>query len=66
MNTTPTKPGYEHLQITLRLPNWVVSQIDGIAADEFTTRAAVLRRILAHSVGCQSAAKPQPPICPST
>lgn len=60
------KPDYDHLQISLRLPHWVVTQIDGIAAAEYTNRASVLRRLLAGAVGCESAAKPQPPICPST
>lgn len=56
MNTTPTKPDYDHLQITLRLPNWVVAQVDGIAAAQFTNRASVLRRLLAGAVGFKSTA----------
>ncbi len=63
MNTTPTKPGYDHLQITLRLPNWVVSQIDGIAAAEYTNRASVLRRLLAGAVGFKTTT---PGVAPET
>ncbi len=64
MNTTPTKPDYDHLQITLRLPNWVVTQIDGIAADEYTTRASVLRRLLAGAVQKPPRGMPNPPGSP--
>lgn len=48
------KPDYDHLQISLRLPHWVVSQIDEIAAAQFTNRASVLRRLLAGAVGFKS------------
>ena len=57
--TSPMNPDYQHLQISLRLPHWVVTRIDGIAAAEYTNRASVLRRLLAGSV--QSASNP--PCC---
>ena len=49
---SPMKPDFHHLQISLRLPHWVVMRIDGIAAAEYTNRASVLRRLLAGAVGC--------------
>lgn len=55
----PTKPDYQHLQISLRLPHWVVARIDDIAAAEFSNRASVLRRLLAGSVRNAST----PPCC---
>lgn len=50
MNDKVTKPDFEHLQISLRLPHWIVTRIDGIAAEEFSNRASVLRRLLAHGL----------------
>jgi metal-responsive CopG/Arc/MetJ family transcriptional regulator len=50
MNDKVTKPDFEHLQISLRLPHWIVTRIDGIAAKEFSNRASVLRRLLAHEL----------------
>lgn len=50
MNDKVTKPDFEHLQISLRLPHWIVTRIDGIAAEEFSNRASVLRRLLAGAV----------------
>jgi hypothetical protein len=50
----PTKYDYNHFQISLRLPHWVVAKIDGIAASEYTNRASVIRRLLATSVGCKT------------
>jgi hypothetical protein len=47
---SPMKPEFDHLQISLRLPHWVVKRIDGIAAVEYTNRASVLRRLLAHGL----------------
>jgi hypothetical protein len=47
---SPMKPEFNHLQISLRLPHWVVTRIDGIAAVEYTNRASVLRRLLAGAV----------------
>jgi len=47
------KPDFHHLQISLRLPHWVVTRIDGIAAAEYTNRASVLRKLLAGAVGCK-------------
>jgi hypothetical protein len=51
----PTKYDYNHFQISLRLPHWVVAKIDGIAASEYTNRASVIRRLLAGAVGCKTA-----------
>jgi hypothetical protein len=43
-------------QVTVRMPQWIVSQIDAVAAAEFSTRAAVLRRFLAHAIRSQRSA----------
>ena len=60
---SPMNPDYQHLQISLRLPHWVVARIDDIAAAEFSNRASVLRRLLAGAVGFKSTA---PVVAPET
>jgi hypothetical protein len=52
--TTPSAVINE--QVTVRMPQWIVSQIDAVAAAEFSTRAAVLRRFLAHAIRSQPSA----------
>lgn len=58
MNEIPLTPPSAVIneQVTVRMPQWIVSQIDAVAAAEFSTRAAVLRRILAHAIRSQRSA----------
>jgi metal-responsive CopG/Arc/MetJ family transcriptional regulator len=58
MNEIPAAPPSAVIneQVTVRMPQWIVSQIDAVAAAEFSTRAAVLRRILAHAIRSQRSA----------
>ncbi len=56
MNDTINKPDYQHLQISLRLPHWLVNEVDSLAASQYTNRASVLRRLIAEAVGFKSTA----------
>ena len=47
---SPMKPDFHHLQISLRLPHWVVAEVDALAATEYSNRASILRRLIACSV----------------
>jgi metal-responsive CopG/Arc/MetJ family transcriptional regulator len=50
---TPPPTSHSHTQVTIRLPRSLLEQVDAVATEHFTCRAAIIRRMVAQALrGC--------------
>ena len=57
METEPPT-SHSHTQVTIRLPQSLLEQVDAVATEQFTCRAAIIRRMVATALRGSATTRP--------